>query len=50
MANFRKRSGNWQARVSRKGHTDLTKTFASMEDARKWALSDVSVSETKVGT
>lgn len=37
MANFRKRSGNWQARVSRKGHADLTKTFASMEDARKWA-------------
>ena len=37
MASFRKRSGRWQARITRKGHADLTKTFISREDAQKWA-------------
>ena len=39
MASFRKRSGRWQARITRKGHADLTKTFTSKEDAQKWARS-----------
>ena len=37
MASFRKRSGRWQARITRKGHPDLTKTFASKNDAQRWA-------------
>lgn len=37
MASFRKRSGRWQARITRKGHADLTKTFTSKEHAQKWA-------------
>jgi hypothetical protein len=34
MASFRKRSGKWQARITRKGHPDLTKTFISQDDAK----------------
>ncbi|MEY4155652.1 MAG: hypothetical protein RJB64_373 [Pseudomonadota bacterium] len=37
MASFRKRAGRWQARITRKGHPDLTKTFASKDDALRWA-------------
>lgn len=37
MASFRKRAGRWQARITRKGHPDLTKTFASKDDAQRWA-------------
>ncbi|MEY2801667.1 MAG: hypothetical protein RL513_1252, partial [Pseudomonadota bacterium] len=37
MASFRKRSGRWQARVTRKGQPDLAKTFDTKEDAQKWA-------------
>jgi hypothetical protein len=37
MASFRKRSGRWQARVTRKGQPDLVKTFNTKEDAQKWA-------------
>lgn len=37
MASFRKRAGRWQARIIRKGHPDLTKTFASKDDAQRWA-------------
>jgi hypothetical protein len=37
MASFRKRAGRWQARITRKGHSDPTKTFASKDDARRWA-------------
>jgi integrase len=37
MASFRKRAGRWQARITRKGHLDLTKTFASKDDAQRWA-------------
>lgn len=39
MASFRKRSGRWQARVSRRGFPDAVKTFATREDAQKWARS-----------
>lgn len=39
MASLRRRSGRWQARVSRKGHGVITKTFLSKEDALKWARS-----------
>ena len=37
MATFRKRSGNWQARVTRKGYETLSKTFTSKRDAEFWA-------------
>ena len=37
MATFRKRSGNWQARITRKGHETLCKTFTSKKDAEFWA-------------
>ena len=39
MASFRKRSGRWQARVLRRGFPDAVKTFATKEDAQKWARS-----------
>ena len=39
MASFRKRSGRWQARISRKGFPDAVKTFTTREDAQKWARS-----------
>jgi hypothetical protein len=37
MAGFLKRSGRWQARITRKGHPDLTKTFAFKDNAQRWA-------------
>ena len=37
MATFRKRSGNWQARVTRKGYETLSKTFTCKKDAQFWA-------------
>jgi len=37
MATFRKRSGHWQARITRKGHETLCKTFTSKKDAEFWA-------------
>ena len=37
MATFRKRSGNWQARITRKGYETLCKTFPSKKDAVFWA-------------
>ena len=37
MATFRKRSGHWQARITRKGHQTLSKTFTSKKDAEFWA-------------
>jgi len=39
MASFRKRSGRWQARVTRLGYPDAVKTFASKSDAERWARS-----------
>ncbi|WFP48490.1 site-specific integrase [Methylomonas sp. EFPC3] len=38
MATFRKRgSGSWQARIQRKGHPDLTKSFGTKAEAQTWA-------------
>ena len=39
MASFRNRSNQWQARVRRKGYPDETKSFATRQDAEKWARS-----------
>ena len=39
MASFRYRSNQWQARVRRKGYPDETKSFATRQDAEKWARS-----------
>lgn len=37
MATFRFRSNRWQARVRRKGYPDETKSFATRQEAEKWA-------------
>ncbi len=37
MANLRNRNGKWQARVNRKGHLPVTKSFQSKQDAERWA-------------
>jgi integrase len=37
MATLRNRSGKWQARVVRKGHIPVTKTFQAKQDAERWA-------------
>ena len=37
MATLRNRGSKWQARVVRKGHAPLTKTFQSKQDAMRWA-------------
>jgi hypothetical protein len=37
MANFRKRSNKWQARVQRKNYPSRTKTFVNLNDAKLWA-------------
>ena len=37
MASIRNRSGVWQARVVRKGHAPVTKSFHSKQDAQQWA-------------
>ncbi len=39
MASIRNRGGKWQARVNRKGHAPVTKSFISKQDAEKWARS-----------
>ena len=39
MATFRFRANRWQARVRRKGNSDLTKTFVTRQDAERWARS-----------
>lgn len=39
MASFRYRSNQWQARVRRKGYPDETKSFATRQDAERWARS-----------
>lgn len=39
MATIRNRNGKWQARIQRKGHQDLAKTFLTQQDALKWARS-----------
>lgn len=37
MATLRNRNGKWQARVVRKGHPAVSKSFQSKHDAEKWA-------------
>ncbi|QWE16434.1 site-specific integrase [Polynucleobacter sp. AP-Nino-20-G2] len=37
MASIRNRNGVWQARVIRKGHAPVTKSFHSKQDAQQWA-------------
>jgi integrase len=37
MASIRNRSGVWQARVIRKGHIPVTKSFSTKQDAQQWA-------------
>jgi integrase len=39
MATIRNRNGKWQARIQRKGHPALAKTFLTQQDALKWARS-----------
>jgi integrase len=36
MATLRNRNGKWQARVVRKGHAPLAKTFQAKQDAERW--------------
>lgn len=37
MATFRNRNGKWQARITRRGHIPVSKTFVKISDARRWA-------------
>ena len=39
MATFRLHGERWQARVRRKGHPELTKSFQLRQDAERWARS-----------
>jgi integrase len=39
MASIRNRNNKWQARVIRKGHNTITKTFLTKQDAERWARS-----------
>jgi integrase len=37
MATFRNRNGKWQARVTRKGLTPVSRSFLTLQDAERWA-------------
>lgn len=37
MASIRNRKGVWQARITRKGQTSVSKSFLSKQDAERWA-------------
>ncbi len=37
MASFSYRGNRWQVRVRRKGHPTETRSFATRQDAEKWA-------------
>lgn len=37
MASIRQRNGRWQARIIRKGHSSVAKTFNTKQDAERWA-------------
>ena len=37
MASIRNRNGVWQARITRKGQTSISKSFLSKQDAERWA-------------
>ncbi len=39
MASIRSRKIKWQARIIRKGHSTISKTFLTKQDAEKWARS-----------
>ncbi len=39
MASIRNRNNKWQARIIRKGHNTITKTFLTKQDAERWARS-----------
>lgn len=39
MATFRNRKNKWQARVQRKGQSSLSKSFLTLDDAKRWARS-----------
>lgn len=39
MASIRPRNGKWQARIRRKGHSPIEKSFRTRTDAEKWARS-----------
>jgi integrase len=38
MATFEKRAGNWRAKIRRKGHETLSRTFDNKADAEEWAI------------
>ena len=37
MASIRNRSGKWQARITRQGHSPISKSFLNRQDAERWA-------------
>jgi integrase len=37
MATFRNRHGKWQARVTRKGFKNVSRSFLNLQDAERWA-------------
>ena len=37
MALIRNRKGIWQARITRKGHASISKSFTTKKDAEYWA-------------
>ena len=39
MSSFRQRGNRWQARVRHQGHPDEVKSFATRQDAQRWARS-----------
>ena len=39
MATFRNRKNKWQARVQRKGQSPVSKSFLTLDDAKRWARS-----------
>ncbi len=36
MASIRNRNGVWQARITRKGHAPISKSFTTKKDAERW--------------
>ena len=39
MATFRNRKNKWQARIQRKGQSSISKSFLTLDDAKRWARS-----------
>jgi integrase len=37
MASIRNRGGKWQARITRQGHSPISKSFQTKQDAERWA-------------